>query len=179
MNKSYIIAPIILAAVFMGYYNLARKEMREKEITQQAAADKRKAEDDARKAEIDRKATLDAEKRQQERVEADRARDAKRVRDYEEAMKKLTDEANDYAAQVAKLTKESADLDQQATQTRNNREQLNREALEFSKEVELAKISRRNSELEIQRTVEMVGKRLTDSSLTTLPPPPPALPTGK
>jgi len=92
-------------------------------------------------------------------------------------MKKLKDESTDYSVQSAKFAKDAAELEIQITQTRNDREKLNREALEFSKQVELAKISRRNAELEIQRTMEMVAMKLNDSSIAT--PPPPPLPTTK
>jgi len=94
-------------------------------------------------------------------------------------MKKLKDEADDYANQAAKLSKEAADLETQISQSRNDKERLARETLELNKQVELAKISRRNAELEIQRMVDMLGRKLNDSSIASMPPPPPLPTQGK
>ena len=41
------------------------------------------------------------------------------------------------------------------------------------KEVELAKINRRNAEIEIQRLVEMAGRKMADTTVAIAPPPPP------
>jgi len=172
MNKSYVIAPLILLSLFGFRYYTARQEMEAKEVMQQKAADEIKAAEAKRKAEIDARANADAKKRQDERETADRAKEAKKKKDYDDAMKRLNDEANDYAAQAAKLSKESADLEAGIAQTRADRERINRETLDLSKEVEQAKINRRVAELEIQRMVDMVAKRLSDSSMTVAPPPP-------
>ena len=88
-------------------------------------------------------------------------------------MKSLRDQTADYTTQAAKLTKEITDLEAQIAQNRNAKENLIRENLELSKTVELTKINRRNAELEIQRTIEMVAKKLNDSSIAVPPPPPP------
>jgi chromosome segregation ATPase len=124
------------------------------------------------KKEVEDKANADAQKRQEQRAAEDLAKAEKKQREYDDIMKKLKDESTDYSVQSAKLSKEAAELEVLITQTRNEREKLNREALELSKQVELAKINRRNAELEIQRTMEMVAVKLNDSSIATPPPPP-------
>jgi predicted RNase H-like nuclease (RuvC/YqgF family) len=175
MNKSYLIVPLVLLAVFSFVYTGARKEMKEKEesrLAQKAAAAKAEAD---RKKVIEEKSTADAIKRQEERAIADKAKEDKKEKDYLDAMAALKREADDYSTQVAKLTKEAADLEADILKTRNDKERLTREALELSKQVELAKINRRTSELEIQRMIEMVSKKLSESSFTALPPPPPPL----
>jgi chromosome segregation ATPase len=146
---------------------------------QQAAADKTKAEEAERKRIVDEKASIDAKKRQDERDAAELAKERKKQTDYDDAMKKLKDEADDYAAQAAKLSKEAADLETQISQTRSDKERLARETLELNKQLELAKINRRNAELEIQRMVDMVGRKLNDSSIAAMPPPPPLPTPGK
>jgi multidrug resistance efflux pump len=65
-------------------------------------------------------------------------------------------------------------LDIAISQARSNKEKLNRETFDLSKEVELAKINRRNAEIEIQRMVEIAGKKMSDSSVAIPPPPAPA-----
>lgn len=173
MNKSYVIVPIVLLAIFGFFYSGALKDMKTKEEARIAAvAAKEKAEAD-RKAEVEKKATAEAVERQKKREAEDAAKAAKKEQDYQDAMTALKREADDYAAQTAKLTKEAADLEAEILKTRNDKERLTREGLELSKQVELAKINRRTSELEIQRMIEMVQKKLADSSLTAMPPPPP------
>jgi len=86
-------------------------------------------------------------------------------------MKSLRDQTSDYTTQAAKLSKEITDLESQIAQNRNAKENLARENLALAKTVELMKINRRNAELEIQRTMEMVAKKLNDSSIAVSPPP--------
>ncbi|SDS33894.1 hypothetical protein [Opitutus sp. GAS368] len=172
MNKSYVIAPVILMALFGFFYNGALNDMKIKEegrLAKIAATEKAEAD---RKAEVEKKATAEALKKQEERAAADKAKEDKKEKDYQDAMTKLKDEADDYANQTAKLTKEAADLDASILQTRSDKERLTRESLELAKQVELAKINRRNSELEIQRMIDMVAKKLNDSSIAVAPPPP-------
>jgi hypothetical protein len=173
MNKSYVIVPAVLLAVFAVLYTGARKEMEAKHQAQIEAKAKVDETDRIRKAEIDRRATEDAKRRQDEQAAANKAKEDKKQRDYDDAMKKLKDEANDYATQADKLAKEAADLEIQISQARTDKERLNRETLEFSKQIELAKINRRTAELEIQRMIEIVGRKLNESSIAIPPPPPP------
>ncbi|HVT71876.1 MAG TPA: hypothetical protein VHD61_01960 [Lacunisphaera sp.] len=172
MNKSYIIVPAILLALFGFYYNGALKEMQAKEAARQAQIAADKAAADARKKEIEDKATAEAVKRQQEREAQDAAKEAKKEKDYQDALTALRDEKNKYSTEADKLAKEVADLELQISQSRTERENLNRDALETAKAAELEKIKRRTAEMEIQRMIEMVAKKLNDSSIATPPPPP-------
>ena len=70
--------------------------------------------------------------------------------------------------------KEAAKLDASLAATRQAKDKANREAFDLAKQVELAKVSKRNAEFDIQRTTEMISKRAEQSSLTRPPPPPPA-----
>jgi len=172
MNKSYLIVPAVLLAIFGFLYNGALKEMASKETARIAKIEAAVKADADRKAEIEKKAQAEATERQKKREAEDAAKAAKKEKDYQDAMTKLKEEADDYTSQTAKLTKEAADLDAAILQTRNDKERLTRESLELAKQVELAKINRRNAELEIQRMLDMVAKKLTDSSIAVAPPPP-------
>ena len=79
------------------------------------------------------------------------------------------------AASQKQLTKLEADLDA----LRKSKDKATREAFDLAKQVELAKVAKRNAEFEIQRTTEMVSRRASDSSLTRMPPPPPLPPVAK
>jgi predicted RNase H-like nuclease (RuvC/YqgF family) len=175
MNKSYLIVPAVLLVIFGFVYNGALKEMKAKEEAKQELVAKNKAEDAARKKSIEDKSTAEAKKRQEEREAADLAKEQKKTREYEDALKKLRDETQDYNTQADKLAKEAADLEIRISQGRSDREKLNSETLDLAKQVELAKINRRTAELEIQRLMEMVAKKLNDSSIAVGPPPPPVV----
>ena len=67
MNKSYLIAPLVLLAIFAVTYNNSLKEMRAREMVNQEKAVKIKLEEKKRKDEVELKATADAKRRQEER----------------------------------------------------------------------------------------------------------------
>lgn len=172
MNKFYIIVPVVLLGVFLFFYNGALKEMAAREEQKKAQVAEAKAAEDARRADIERKAAEDARKRQAEREADERAKEAKKVKDYEDAMKQLKDEADRYAAEADGFQKETNALELQLNDLRSTKEKTNREVFELIKQVELAKVSRRNAELEIQRMVDMVAQKLGASSFAAMPPPP-------
>ena len=95
-------------------------------------------------------------------------------RDAPNVLKKIKESYHKhYVIKKDNIPQSVFDLEAQIAQNRNAKENLIRENLELSKTVELTKINRRNAELEIQRTIEMVAKKLNDSSIAVPPPPPP------
>lgn len=172
MNKYYLIVPAILLGAFLFFYNGALHEMEAKEAAKMAEKAAIKAADDKRKAEIEAKAAADAKRRQEERDAEELARLEKKEKDYQDAMKKLKDESDNYSAEADRLAKEGADLEIQLSALRTQKDKSSRETFELAKQVELAKIGRRNAEIEIQRMVEILGTKAGASSLATLPPPP-------
>src|SRR5258708_11313049 len=125
MNKSYLIVPAVLLAVFAVPYTGARKEMEAKHQAQMEAKAKAGEADRIRKAEIDRRATEDAKRRQDEQAAANKAKEDKKQKDYDDAMKKLKDEAHDYSTHADKLANEAADLEIQISHARTDKENLN------------------------------------------------------
>ena len=71
-----------------------------------------------------------------------------------------------------------ADLEKELAGLRTQKETVNRENLELLKKVELARIAKRNAELNIQRMTEMISRRAAASALTA-PPPAPVAPAGR
>lgn len=173
---TYLIVPGIMFAIFIAFYRGAVHNMEAREAHAKQVKAEKDAAEQKRKDEVDRKAQEDAAKRQKAQEEADRAKEAKKEADYQNVMNQLKREADDYSAQADKLAKEVADLDISISQTRSQKEKLNRETFDLAKEVELAKIARRNAEIEIQRMVEIAGKKVADTSIAIAPPPP--LPTN-
>jgi chromosome segregation ATPase len=173
MNKFYIIVPVVLLGVFIFFYQGALKDMAAKEQRKKQEAAQVQAAEDTRRKEIEIRAAEDARRRQEERESQERAKEERRVRDYEDAMKQLRDEGNRYAKEADQLSQQANQLEVQLAELRTVRERANRETFDLSKQVELAKVQRRNAELEIQRLVDMVGQRVGVSSVATMPPPPP------
>jgi chromosome segregation ATPase len=177
MNKAYLIVPVVLLVAFLftpgGGYFSSMKQLAAKQEAIKAEAAALKAADDKRRAEIEAKANEDAKRRQNEREAEEKAKADKKEKDYADALKKLKDEADGYSTEADKLIKESAQLEDQLVKLRNEKEKVNHETFELAKQVELAKVERRNAELEIQRMIQMVGNKLNTSSLANVPPPPP------
>lgn len=174
----YVLIPAVLFVAFLYTpgvgYNSAMKELQAKNERIKSEKAAVKAAEDARRADIERKATEDAKKRQEQRDAEERAKEARKVKDYEDAMKQLRDEAAKYASEADGFQREANSLELQLNELRSLKEKSNREVFELSKQVELAKIDRRNAELEIQRMVDMVAKRVGASSFAAMPPAAPA-----
>jgi hypothetical protein len=176
MNKYYAIIPLGLLLGFLVIYRGAVSEMevRETKLKQEAQA-KADAEELEHKK-IEEKAAEDAAKQQAIREAADKAKQDKKENDYNAAMTQLKTEADNYSTDADKFAKEAADLELELSKSHTLKDKTSTEAFDLSKQVELAKIDRRNAELEIQRLVEMVGTKAAASSLTAMPPPAPLPP---
>lgn len=169
----YLIFPSALLAVFLTFYFMDAKRVAERDRLHAEEVQRRDAETARKQAELKEKAEADAKKRADERAaelakkEADKlARWNKAGKDIQDAMDKSNAESNKHSIKIAALEKELEDL-------RALREKTNQEYLDLLKKVELAKIDRRSAELEIQRTVEMIARRASESSMAKSPPPPP------
>jgi predicted RNase H-like nuclease (RuvC/YqgF family) len=175
MNKFYVILPVALLILFGGYYfKVAKPEMAAKVLAdEKRIAEERQAED-AKRKDIEAKAQDDARKAQAVRDAKEHERLEKAQRDKDEQDRKVLDETTKYEKEAEKLSKQIAALEIEITNLRNKREDMNREVLELAKKGELAKIDRRNAELEIQRMYDIVAQKVAASSLTQAPPPPPA-----
>jgi hypothetical protein len=171
MNKYYFIIPVVLLAGFVVVYRGAVHDMEVKETRMRDAVAATKAAEEKHRKEIEAKAQEDALKRQKENEAAEKAKLEKREKDYSDAMAKLKADTDAFNAEGDRFAKDGADLELKLSEARQLREKTNRDIFEISKQVELAKISRRKSEIEIQRMVEMVGNRAT--TLAAMPPPPP------
>jgi chromosome segregation ATPase len=170
----YVAAPAVMIAVFLFFYYSSKAEWEAKEKARLEEVARVKAEADAKKHVAEAKAREDAERRNQERA-AEEAKTAKEKQDrYDAEMRRIqddTDRSNVRAETSAKLVSElTIELDSLHKQ----KDALTREDFELAQKVEMAEVARRNAELEIQRTVEMIATRADQSSMAKMPPPPPA-----
>lgn len=170
---TYLLIPGIMLGIFVFFYVGAVKEMEDKHQRQQLEKKAKEEQEKVRKTEIEKRAIEDADKRQKQRDADEAAKIAKKEADYQGVMTTLRNDTADLTAQSDKLAKEVGALDINISQSRSTKEKLSRETFELAKEVELAKIQRRIAEIEIQRMVEMAGRKMADTSVAIPPPPPP------
>jgi hypothetical protein len=174
MTKFYVILPAVFLIVFGVYYTkVAKPEIATAEAAKRKVIEDQIAADEAHRKEIEAKAQDDARKAQEARDLKDKERQEKAQREKDEQDKKIQDETAKFENESAALAKQIAGLESQIADLRSKREAMNHETLELAKKVEMTKIDRRNAELEIQRTYEMIAQKVADSSLTKAPPLPP------
>jgi ABC-type Na+ efflux pump permease subunit len=171
----YLIFPSIMLAGFMVIYFSHAKEAQEKEARHVAQVAKERAEAEEKKKAAEAKAREDAKKRQEERDAEEKKKEDEKLAKQAADDKKVHDATLEYIAKGNAAAAEVAKLEAELDRLRKLKDKTTRESFDLAKQVELARIARRNAELEIQRMTEMVVRRASDSSLTR-PPAIPAMP---
>jgi len=169
----YLVAPVIMLVIFTFFYFSHAEEMAQKEeIRKERVAAELEAEA-IRKAQIEEEARVDAEKRTAEREEKAEQREADRVAKWDAESKEIRmataghkAEADRHAANLAAMEIELDSLRQATAKT-------NADELALEKRVEMARIAKRNAELEIQRKTEMMLRTAERSAVAQMPPPVP------
>ena len=175
----YLIFPGALLGAFLIFFFSHQAETEVKEKSRLATAQKIEADKAKIKADNERKASLDAKERQAAREKEDADKIAAKLAKLAAADKEVKDATDKALAEGDKAAKEVSKLDIELDSLRKSKDKANREAFEQAKQVELAKVAKRNAEFEIQRTTEMISTRAANSSLTRMPPPPPLPPIAK
>lgn len=173
----YIIFPGVMLAGFLVIYLSHKKEAEDKERSHIAAVAQKKADEDTKKKAAEAKAREDAKKRQDERDAEEKKKEEDKAAKQAADDKKVKDATAEYTAKAATATKEVSSLEAELDRLRKEKDKTNRETFEIAKQVELARVARRNAELEIQRMTAMIAKRVSDSFLVRPPYVPPAPPT--
>jgi hypothetical protein len=170
----YVLFPTILLVIFILVYFDSRAETAKMDADRKEQMAKEKAEADQKKAIAEAKAHEDAERRNKER-EAEEAKAAKDKEDKYIAdmahIKADTDRSN---ASAEAFAKQVSDLTIELDTLHKQKDALTRESFELLKKIELAEVARHNAELEIQRYTEMIAEKADQSSMTKMPPAPPA-----
>jgi hypothetical protein len=170
----YLIFPTAMLGVFLVFYLASKKKWDEAESARIAQVQQAKEADEAKKTVAESAARVAATKRAADQKKEDEAREKAKQEKWDadsRAIQVVTDKAN---SEVAASNQTLAALQHQADTLRKKKEALNREDFDLLKQVELAQIHQRDSELEIQRTVQMIADRAHQSALAQIPPPPPA-----
>ena len=161
-----------MLAVFLVIYSSAMKDV---ELATQKKAEevaKMKAADEAKKKVAEDKAREDSARRSAERAAEDAKREADKAAKWQSEGKKIQDDTDKAQADAGRYTKEVAALELILDSMKKSKDKASRESFDLIKQVERAKVERRNAEIEIQRLTEMVSRRAAESSLTR----PPAIP---
>ena len=174
----YLIFPGVMLAGFLVIYFSHKTKAEEKERQHIADVAKKKAEDDDKKKAAEAKAREDAKKRQEERDAEEKKKEDEKAARQAADDKKVRDQTAEYTAKADVAGKKVTALEAELDRLRKEKDKTNRETFDLAKQVELARIARRNAELEIQRMTEMVVRRASESAMTRLPAPPPT-PAGK
>jgi hypothetical protein len=165
MNRLYLIVPVVLLVLFGAvYWQHSQSSAREAAQKAAATAEARQLED-AKKAEAERQAREDAEKRAATRRAEEEKKEAEKRARYEEESVRIAADTARFTARVKELSSEFAALEKRLAELRNRREALNRDGFTLAREVELARIAKRNAELEIQRLTEMVARQAGNTRL--------------
>jgi len=174
----YLIFPGVMLGAFLVVYFAHKKDAEEKERAHIAQVAKEKSEADEKKKAAETKAREDAKKRQDERDAEEKKKDDEKAAKQAADDKKVRDQTTEYTAKAEVAGKKVNALDTELDRLRKEKDKTSRETFDLAKQVELARIARRNAELEIQRMTEMVVRRAAESNMTR-PPALPAPPAGK
>lgn len=166
MKKVYFIVPLVLTIAFAFYYSGFAEELEQREAERAREVARVEAEAAGRKKEAEIAAKEDADRRSAERQAEEAKRAADREARWQEETQKILDATTKFGAEADKLAKQAADLEIQLLNLRQQREQVGKESFDLEKQVEAARVAKRNAELEIQRTTEMIARRASNSSLT-------------
>jgi membrane protein involved in colicin uptake len=169
----YVISVSILLAVWLAIYFPAIKVTEAREAARQAEIQRQKEADEAHRLMLEKQAQEDAARRAAEtaRKEAEAEAAAKAKWDAQTAqlqgdIDRTEDSIAKYKKQVADLTTEVADLN--ATKEKDSLEDF-----ALLKKVELARVHQFDAELEIQRMVDMIAQRASNSVMANPGPLPP------
>jgi hypothetical protein len=169
MNRSYVIVPIVLIALFSFFYWQFMRTAADKERAHQEQVAREKAEADNKKKIAEQKAAEDARKRDMEREAEEKKKAEEKKAKYDADIKRIRDDIAKYTAQANDFAKQSAKLDQELTNARAAKDKANRESFDLHKQVERAQVDKRTAEFEIQRLTDMIARRASDSAMARGP----------
>jgi hypothetical protein len=169
----YVIFPGLMLAGFLVIWATHKKEVEEREAQRIVANQKKAEEESAKKKEAEARAAEDARKRQAEHEKEEADKEAKRIAKQAEEDKKVKDATDEALGRIDKFGKQASQLEIELDALRKQKETLSRQTFDMARRVELARIAKRNAELEEQRMTAMIQQRANQSLLTQPPPPPP------
>jgi len=156
MNRLYLIIPILLLAVFGGYYWNYSKHASAIAEQKVAEAARQEMEEAAEQEAIARKAREDAEERAAEREAAELAKEAERQAAWEADSQKIAEDTERYLEQAEQNQQKVQSLEAELASLQDRLDTAKTQAFDLRREIELRKIDRRNATLEQQRLLSMI-----------------------
>ncbi len=156
--KLYLIVPLLLLG-FSGVYVMHTKESAAKAAIVAAEQAKQLEAEKAKKAEAERQAKADADKRTAERLAEEKRKEEEKRAKWEAVGRQIAADTATYQAQAEKNAAETKALEEKLSALRAEKDRASQAAFDLAKNVEAARIQKRNAELEIQRLVEAVARK--------------------
>lgn len=172
----YLLVPGVLLGLFLIVFFSYQKDLAAREAQQAANLNAKMAAEKKQKDEAEAKAREEATKRQKEREEEDAKKEAARLAKDAAIDKEIKDATDSAVAEGNTYQKDINAKELELANLRKQKEQLGLEAFDLAKKVELAKVAKRNAELEEQRLTAMIAEKAAASALAKLPPAPVAAP---
>ncbi|MGH8021153.1 MAG: hypothetical protein ACREIA_23310 [Opitutaceae bacterium] len=169
MNKHYIIWPVLLTILFLGYYLYFRKGYEIRELEEQQRVEQEIAEKEAARERAQQIAAAENRKRSEARAKEEAAKIEERRRKQEEKDQAVRDETAERQADIDKMAKEKGMLEAELAETRRTRLETESAAFEVARQVELAEVARRTAELEIQRAAGLIAAKVDTTSMVQVP----------
>jgi hypothetical protein len=166
MNKINYIIPLVLTLGFTGLYYVHVVDAKEKAAQEQVEASKIASEALLKKQEAERQATIDADKRTAERIAEEKRKEEEKRAKWQAAGDAIAADTATYIAQAAKNEAELKALTARLAALRASKQTITQANLDFEIEIEKARITKRATELEIQRLVEMIARKGGTTTLT-------------
>ncbi|MDR1497022.1 MAG: hypothetical protein LBS59_01220 [Puniceicoccales bacterium] len=171
MKRIYIILPVALIAAFATFYYQDRQRAdahaRQQTARREAAAKAEQAKKDADAA----KARADAAKRSAEREAAERTKEAEKLAKWQKAQDELAAETARLNATVKTLQTEVDGLEKTLATRKLAKSAAQEKLFATQKANEHQTLARQSKELEIQRVIDIIRRRV-EASEALLPPPP-------
>ncbi len=172
----YLVFPGIMLGIFLIFFTANNKERQERSRIQMEAKAKKEADEKRAKEEAERLAREDAARKQQERDAEAKAKEDERIAKQAKVDAEIKADTDAARAETERFANEAKALEAELERTRKEIDQQTRATFDLAKQVEMAKVARRNAELETQRMVEMISHRAAQSLMANPPPPPPPPP---
>jgi glucose dehydrogenase len=165
MNRFYLLIPLVLLALFGAAYAQHRQQREAELVARSTAASAAKAAAQEQQADAERKAREAADQRSAARQrEAQQKEEAERVRRESETAQ-IEADTQAHLGQARQLRVELAAVERQLAAARSANAAETAQVLALAREVELARIAKRNAELELQRTTAILARCAAQSGL--------------
>jgi hypothetical protein len=171
MKRLYLLIPLALLGLFAVPYAAHLRHAAQDALARAATTAWQQADAEKERQAAELKARADADQRAAARLSAETQADEAKRAQWDADGRRIAADTASYRDTAAKLDAEVADLQSQLESSRARRAKLADDAFATAKAVELARIDKRNAELEIQRLTAMLARQAAGAELPPLPAP--------